>query len=73
MSQTLDLYISQNKVCSDIIFRDWNDFLDVLFSHSGSVNAILWFEYLLTENRKNSFGSGEWRDETIPNICGLKQ
>ncbi|MBR4960663.1 MAG: hypothetical protein IKY52_07190 [Clostridia bacterium] len=66
MSQILDKYIEQSKVCSDLIFRNWNEFLDVLFTCGGSVNAILWFEYVLIEDRKNSLGGGGYRDTANP-------
>ena len=47
MLQTLERYIEQNKVCSDLLLRDWNAFLDLLFDCGGAVNEILWFEYVL--------------------------
>ena len=47
-----------SKVCSDLIFRDWNEFLDLLFDCGGTVNEILWFEYTLIEEHKDSLGSG---------------
>ena len=66
MSQILDTYIEQSKVCSDLIFRDWNEFLDLLFDCGGSVNEILWFEYVLEEKQKDSLGGGGWSDKENP-------
>ncbi len=66
MSQIIDKYIEQNKVCSDLIFRDWDEFLDLLFSCGGFVNEIIWFEYVLQEKVKDSLGGGGWGDKTNP-------
>ena len=66
MTQTLEKYIEQNKVCSDLIFRNWNEFLDLLFTCGGSVNEILWFEYVLQEKQKDSLGGGGYRDKANP-------
>ena len=66
MTQTLEKYIEQNKVCSDLIFRNWNEFLDLLFACGGSVNEILWFEYVLQEKQKDSLGGGGWSDKEKP-------
>ena len=66
MTQTLERYIEQNKVCSDLIFRNWNEFLDLLFACGGSVNEILWFEYILIEKQTNSLGGGGYRDNANP-------
>ena len=66
MLETLERYIEQNKVCSDLIFRDWNEFLDLLFDCGGAVNEILWFEYVLIEEQKNSLGGGGYGDKANP-------
>ncbi|MBQ8432069.1 MAG: hypothetical protein IJX28_04210 [Clostridia bacterium] len=63
MLQALERYIEQNKVCSALIFRDWNAFLNILFACGGSVNEILWFEYVLIEKQKNSLGGGGYGDK----------
>ena len=66
MMQRLEKYIEQNKVCSDLIFRDWNEFLDLLFDNGGTVNEILWFEYVLKEKQQDSLGSGGYIDKANP-------
>ena len=62
MTQALDEYIVQNKVCSDLIFRDWDAFLEILFDCGGCVEEIVWFEYVLIEKQKDSLGGGGYRD-----------
>ena len=66
MDNVLADYIEQNKVCSDMIFRDWNEFLDILFACGGHVRDILWFEYVLVEKQKESLGGGGYRDSENP-------
>lgn len=62
MNKNLEDFIEQNKVCSDMIFRNWNKFLELLFGCGGSVKEILWFEYVLIDKQKESLGSGGYQD-----------
>ena len=66
MRKKLDNYIDKNVVCSDLIFRDWNEFLELLFECGGSVKEILWFEYVLIEKQKESLGGGGYQDANNP-------
>ena len=60
-------YIEENKVCSEILFHDWTDFLELLFTEGGHIEAILWFEHVLISEQKNSLGAGGYRDKNNPN------
>ena len=62
MNQKLRDYIEQHKACSDLIFRNWHGFLDVLFSCGGSVREILWFEYVPVSMQAQSLGHGGYAD-----------
>ena len=56
-------YIDEHKVCSDILFNNWEEFLKLLFSEGGCVESILWFEYVLISEQKNSLGGGGYVDK----------
>ncbi|MBQ9082740.1 MAG: hypothetical protein IJY28_04485 [Clostridia bacterium] len=66
MNTRLKDYIDQHRVCSDLIFRDWETFLEILFECGGCVDEILWFEYVLIAEQKNSLGGGGYRDPRNP-------
>ena len=66
MNKKTEQYIEQNKVCSDLIFRDWSDFLELLFCCGGAVKEILWFEYVLIANHAESLGGGGYQDSKNP-------
>ena len=73
MKNELYAYIKQNQVCSELIFRDWEAFLQTLFECGGSVSKILWFEYVPINKQDMSLGAGGYRDKKPPAICGQKQ
>ena len=73
MDKRLEKYIEENRVCSDLIFRNWSEFVELLFECGGFVNEILWFEYVLIDKQKDSLGGEDTVIKKIPNICGLKQ
>ena len=66
MNTQLKEYIEQHRVCSDLIFRDWEMFLEMLFEHGGCVDEILWFEYVLIAEQQNSLGGGGYPDPRNP-------
>lgn len=33
MDNRLEKYIEENRVCSDLIFRNWSEFIELLFSY----------------------------------------
>ena len=59
-------YILQNQTCSEMLFRDWDRFLEVLFECGGCVKEILWFEYVLVSEQSASLGAGGYRDASNP-------
>lgn len=46
------------------MFCNWDDFLELLYSQGGYVEAILWFEHVLVSEQKNSLGGGGYIDKT---------
>ena len=59
MNGTIEKYIDSHKVCSEYIFRDWTEFLTILFSNGGRVEAILWFDYCKISEQNNSLGTDD--------------
>lgn len=59
-------YIEENKLCSENLFHDWESFLKLLFDQGGCVEAVLWFEYVLISEQKNSLGGGGYIDKVNP-------
>lgn len=59
-------YIEDNRLCSENMFCDWEEFLELLFSQGGRVEAILWFEYVHISEQKKSLGGGGYRDNENP-------
>jgi len=66
MDSKIKKYIEENKVCSDLIFRNWSEFVELLFECGGFVNEILWFEYVLIDKQKDSLGGGGYGDKENP-------
>lgn len=66
MDKRIADYIENNRVCSEWIFSDWNEFLELLFDCGGRVQAILWYEYVKINKQKKSLGGGGYRDTKNP-------
>ena len=66
MDGRIKKYIEENKVSSDLLFRNWEEFIELLFACGGFVNEILWFEYVLIDKQKDSLGGGGYMDKDNP-------
>ncbi len=53
-------------MCSEYLFTDWKEFLDLLYAQGGSVESILWFEYIKISEQKKSIGAGGYKDKFHP-------
>ena len=62
----LNKYIEKNKLCSELLFSDWKEFLDLLYLQGGYVESILWFEYVKISEQSKSIGSGGYIDKINP-------
>lgn len=62
MTDKLSEYIQQNQLCTEGIFRNWEEFLKLLYESGGRVEAILWFDYCKIEEQTSSLGCGGYRD-----------
>lgn len=66
MTSTMNAYIEEHKLCSDYLFPDWEEFLELLYAEKGCVESILWFEYVKISEQRNSLGSGGYKDKSNP-------
>ena len=66
MNPEIEKFIAENSVCSDFIFRNWKEFLNILFENGGCVESILWFEYTPVEKQAESLGGGGFADRDNP-------
>ena len=62
MTKILEEYIENKKVCSEYLFQDWREFLEVLYSQGGHIESILWFEHIKISEQKKSLGTGGYID-----------
>lgn len=62
MNKIIEQYIKNNKVSESnaLIFRNWEDFLHILFQNNGRVEMIVWYEYCRIN--KQQIGMGGYID-----------
>ena len=63
MNIQLEQYIQKHKVSSAnfLVFRDWEEFLNILFLNNGHVEMIIWYEYCRINEQQ--IGMGGYIDE----------
>ena len=66
MTPQLAQYIRDHRVCPDLLFRNWREFLQVLYENGGTVRRILWFVYVRIDRQAGSLGGGGWQDPLNP-------
>lgn len=66
MTKHLQKYIEENQVCSELLFRDWRTFLEILFAEGECVKSILWYEYVQVSKQEESLGGGGYYDRQNP-------
>ena len=66
ISQNVKDYIDKHSFCPEHLSRDWESFLDLLYSEGGSISAILWWDYCKISQQHESIGSGGYRDPENP-------
>lgn len=62
MNSRLEEYIEKKKVTTTnfLLFRDWEEFLNILFSNNGRVEMIVWYEYCKINEQQ--IGMGGYKD-----------
>ena len=66
LSQKVENYISAHSFCSEYLFKDWESFLDVLYSEGWHVSSILWWDHCRKNMQHLSAGSGGYSDPDDP-------
>ena len=62
VSQAVKDYIDEHAFCSEYLFRDWESFLDLLYSEGGRISSILWWDYCSQSQLSESVGAGGYKD-----------
>ena len=66
ITEKVKQYVEANRLCSENLFYDWKQFLELLFAEGGKVESILWFEHILISEQVNSLGGGGYKDVANP-------
>ena len=62
INQRLQKYIEDYSFCSEYIFKDWESFLDIVYSEGERISSILWWDYCTESQHIESVGGGGYRD-----------
>lgn len=62
ISPQLRAYINKNAFCSEYLFRDWEEFLKVLYEEGARISDILFWDHCLREKQEQSLGQGGYID-----------
>ena len=66
MCRDVEEYIEKNAFCSELIFKNWGEFLNIIYTNGKNISAILWWDYCLIEKQKESLGAGGYKDPKNP-------
>ncbi|MBR2672418.1 MAG: hypothetical protein IKE27_09470 [Oscillospiraceae bacterium] len=59
-------YIDEHSFCSEYLFKDWESFIDLLYSEGGRISSILWWDHCKRSEMRFSVGSGGYTDPEDP-------
>ena len=59
-------YFEEKSLYSELVFQDWEPFLDLLYAEGGQVSAILWWDHCKRTEHSKSIGSGGHVDPRNP-------
>lgn len=59
-------YIEKHSFCSELLFKDWEFFVDLLYSEGGRISGILWWDHIKISESTKSIGSGGYTDPDDP-------
>lgn len=66
LSEKVEQYIDEHSFCPERLFKDWEQFLDLLYSEGGTVSAICWWDRCKKSEQRESVGSGGYVDPDDP-------
>lgn len=59
-------YIDSHSFCSELLLKDWEAFLDLLYAEGGRVSAIQWWDRCRRTDQHLSVGGGGYVDQDDP-------
>ena len=62
INERVQNYIDDHSFCSECLFKDWNAFLELLYSEGGRVSSILWWDHCKKNLQHLSVGAGGYAD-----------
>lgn len=62
ISEKVKAYIDEHSFCSEYLFKEWEPFLDLLYTEGGAVSAIFWWDRCRKTELPKSVGSGGYVD-----------
>ena len=62
INERVQHYIKSNSFCSELLFKDWESFLDLLYAEGGRISSILWWDHCTEKQLGESVGNGGYRD-----------
>ena len=62
ISERVQNYIDNHAFCSEYLFRDWESFLDLLYTEGGRISSILWWDHCTRKQLRESVGNGGYRN-----------
>jgi hypothetical protein len=65
-TQKVKNFIDNHSIGGELLFKDWESFLDLLYSEGGHITAILWWDHCLKTEQPSSVGSGGYSDPDSP-------
>ena len=58
----LQQFIEERSFCPELLFADWESFLDLLYAKGGSVSGIQWWDHCKKSEHGSSIGMGGYAD-----------
>ncbi|MBR0137340.1 MAG: GNAT family N-acetyltransferase [Erysipelotrichaceae bacterium] len=59
-------FIKENSFCPEYLFKNWDEFLELLYAGGGKVKSILWWDHCAKDEQKDSIGAGGYIDPDDP-------
>ena len=67
LSPKVKEFIAEHDITNgECLFKDWETFLDLLYSEGGRISIIGWWDHCTHEEHKNSVGMGGYKDPEDP-------
>jgi hypothetical protein len=63
---TIVRHVEEYNRYAELVFQDWESFLDLLYAEGGRVYAILWWDHCKIADHIKSIGSGGFIDPRNP-------